>query len=51
MPVRLPPGRFKLVTRPRPTGSPFVVNTMGIVVAAFFAASAATLVLATTTST
>ena len=33
-PVTLPPGRLRLVTRPSRTGSPAVVNTMGVVVLA-----------------
>ena len=39
-PVRLPPGRARLATRPAPTGSPTPVKTIGIVEVAFFAASA-----------
>ena len=42
MPVILPPGRFKLSTRPSLTGSALVVNTTGTVVVAAFAASDAT---------
>jgi len=41
MPVRLPPGRLKLVTRPRSTGSTPISKMIGIVEVAFFAASAA----------
>jgi hypothetical protein len=40
MPVRLPPGRARLATRPRLTGSSPTVKTMGIVVVAALAASA-----------
>ena len=40
-PVTLPPGRLRLATRPCWTGSPPVTKTMGIVVVAAFAASAA----------
>ena len=40
-PVRLPPGRLKLSTRPIATGSLALLNTTGIVVVAAFAASAA----------
>jgi hypothetical protein len=36
--VAFPPGRLKLATRPSCTGSPGVVNTMGIFVVAAFAA-------------
>ena len=39
-PVRLPPGRFRLSTRPNFTGSLPFTNTMGIVVVTAFAASA-----------
>ena len=39
-PVRLPPGRARLATRPIATGSP-TVKTIGIVEVAFFAASVA----------
>src|SRR5580658_7156681 len=38
-PVRLPPGRLKLATRPGRTGSLPVKKTMGIVVVAAFAAN------------
>jgi hypothetical protein len=38
-PVMLPPGRFRLATRPSFTGSTPVVNTMGIVLVAALAAS------------
>ena len=37
-PVTLPPGRAKLATRPLPTGSPAVANTIGITDVACFAA-------------
>ena len=40
-PVTLPPGRFRLATRPDLTGSPPCVKTIGIVVVAALAASAA----------
>jgi len=40
-PVRLPPGRAILVTKPSATGSPPSWETMGIVKVALFAASAA----------
>ena len=40
MPVRLPPGRARLATKPYPTASP-LVKTIGIVDVAFFAACAA----------
>src|SRR5262249_43475255 len=40
MPVRLPPGRARLATRPCLTGSSDTPNTMGIVVVAPLAASA-----------
>jgi hypothetical protein len=39
-PVRLPPGRERLATRPVATGSPPLVKTIGIVEVAFFAAKA-----------
>src|SRR5262249_12730738 len=39
-PVRLPPGRLRLVTRPAWTGSMPVSRTIGIVVVGAFAASA-----------
>ena len=39
--MALPPGRFRLSTRPRPTGSVPDENTIGIVAVAFFAATAA----------
>ena len=42
MPVRLPPGRARLATRPSLTGSSATVKTMGIVVVAALAASAGT---------
>jgi hypothetical protein len=40
-PVTLPPGRFRLATRPSWTGSAAVSNTIGTVVVAAFAAFAA----------
>jgi hypothetical protein len=40
-PVTLPPGRFKLVTRPVWTGSSLLTKTMGIFVVAALAAGAA----------
>ena len=39
-PVRLPPGRDRLLTMPRATGSPPISKTIGIVVVAAFAANA-----------
>src|SRR5215813_973067 len=44
-------GSFKLVTRPRSTGSPAVKKTMGIVLVAVFAARTAGVVGATITAT
>jgi hypothetical protein len=41
MPVMLPPGRLRLATSPSATGSPPMVKTMGSVVVARLAASAA----------
>ena len=41
MPVRLPPGRARLATRPSLTGSSPTMKTMGIVVVAALAANAA----------
>jgi hypothetical protein len=38
-PVRLPPRRARLATRPSSTGSVPTTNTIGIVEVAFFAAS------------
>ena len=43
IPVRLPPGRLRLATRPTLTGSTPLVNTIGIVAVDAFAASAALL--------
>jgi hypothetical protein len=40
VPVRFPPGRLKLVTRPASTGSSATTKTIGIVEVALFAASA-----------
>ena len=37
-PVRLPPGRARLATRPTPTGSLMPVKTIGIIEVAFFTA-------------
>src|SRR6266481_1270397 len=45
MPVRLPPGRFRLATRPNWTGSDPIRKTIGIVGVAAFAASAARVAL------
>src|SRR5262249_11340743 len=39
IPVRLPPGRARLATRPGPTGSSLETKTMGIVVVAALAAN------------
>jgi hypothetical protein len=39
-PVTLPPGRARLATRPLPTGSPAVANTIGMTDVAFFDAIA-----------
>ena len=44
-PVRLPPGRLRLATRPTSTGSVPSMKTIGIVVVAAFAASAAEVAL------
>ena len=41
IPVRLPPGRAKLATRPAATGSPPIRTTIGIIAVASFAARAA----------
>src|SRR2546430_6967703 len=49
-PVALPPGRAKLATRPTPTGSSGVLNTIGIVAVAAVAASAAGVVTAMITA-
>jgi len=51
MPVTLPPGRLKLATRPCATGSRLVLKTMGIVVVAALAASAAAISGAVITAT
>ena len=48
-PVMLPPGRFMLATSPAATGSLAVTKTIGMVVVAAFAASAAGVVIATIT--
>src|SRR5499426_776325 len=50
-PVRLPPGRAKLATRPRSTGSPPLMKTTGIVGVASFAALAVGAASAAITST
>ena len=50
-PVRLPPGRFRLATRPICTGSAIVVKTIGMVVVAAFAAIAEGVVNAAITDT
>src|SRR5262249_4805332 len=46
VPVALPPGRLRLVTSPARIGSAAVAKTMGMVVVAVFAASAAGVVVA-----
>src|SRR5262249_8356631 len=48
-PVTLPPGRFKLATRPNLIGSSAVVNTIGIVEVAALVASAAGVLVAAMT--
>ena len=50
-PVMLPPGRFKLATRPNLIGSSAVVNTMGIIAVAALAACAAGVLVAAMTVT
>jgi hypothetical protein len=50
-PVTLPPGRLSVWTRPTSTGSSPMTNTIGIVVVAAFAASAAGSVDVTITAT
>jgi hypothetical protein len=50
-PVTLPPGRFRLATRPSSTGSLLVVKTMGIVVIAAFATRFAGVLVAAITAT
>ena len=40
MPVILPPGRLRLSTSPRPTGSSAAEKTIGVLEVAFFAANA-----------
>ena len=50
-PVRLPPGRLKLSTRPILTGSAPVPNTIGMVLVAAFAANDAAVSQATITAT
>ena len=49
--VRLPPGRFRLATRPICTGSAMVVKTIGMVAVAAFAAIAEGVVKAVITDT
>ena len=51
IPVMLPPGWARLVTKPAARGSPVGAITIGIVVVAFFAASTAGVRLATMTFT
>jgi hypothetical protein len=51
IPVMFPPGRARLSTSPDATGSPTFKKTMGIVLAAFLAATAADVEDATSTST
>ncbi|MND00484.1 hypothetical protein D3C83_191220 [compost metagenome] len=51
MPVTLPPGRARLVTKPLPTGSPTWVMTMGIWRVASIAARAPGVLKATITLT
>ena len=51
VPVRLPPGRFRLATSPSATGSPAMKKTIGIVVVAAFSASTAGVVDVTITAT
>src|SRR5262249_10301341 len=48
-PVTLPPGRFRLATKPSLIGSSPIVKTIGMVVVAAFAASAAGVVVAAIT--
>ena len=50
-PVTLPPGRFRLATRPSWTGSEPTSKTTGMVVIAAFAASAAGVLVAAITAT
>ncbi len=50
-PVKLPPGRARLVTRPSRTGSSGTAKTMGIVAVAFAANAAAGLPTAAITAT
>ena len=51
IPVRLPPGRARLATRPVPTGSPDTANTIGITALARFIAIESLLEVVTMTST
>ena len=50
-PVRLPPGRLRLVTSPTSTGSNPIMKTIGIVVVVAFAAGAEGLPIAAITVT
>src|SRR5437762_13189305 len=50
-PVILPPGRFRLSTRPILIGSPPIVKTIGIVVVVALAATAALLAIVAMTAT
>ena len=50
-PVTLPPGRLRLATKPSVIGSPPVSKTIGMVVVAAFAASAAGVLVAAITVT
>jgi hypothetical protein len=45
-PVTLPPGRFRLATKPSLIGSPPISKAMGMVAVAAFAATAAGVVVA-----
>jgi hypothetical protein len=47
-PVTVPPGRFRLATRPSCTGSRLVVKTMGMLAVAAFAGNIAALFAAIT---
>jgi hypothetical protein len=51
MPVTLPPGRARLVTKPAPTGAPTSVNTIGMTDVACFAAMTFGVACAKMTST
>jgi len=50
-PVMLPPGRLRLATRPSWIGSEPISNTIGMVVVAAFAATAAGVLVAAITDT